>query len=287
MEAKKKVKEAEEKLEQAREVEQKAEEEREKVLASLLYRNGLWEQAMKEFGRIEKEQVAKPDVERLRRELETADRRRSDAQEHRRVRETKLETARLELANWNPEFERVTQASAEARQLQAWLLAVSQSEVVERELAKARGRQADCELRQILAEGLHHLAAATQGGDAAERELEEALEEWEEARDELKRTEEKLEWAIEAWVRAIQQWVEGPKEACEEAKENLEKAEEELERASEAWKATAIEKWMRANEKVRWSRRAWDRPWAEAREEWKGAEPRLYGARDLSGEESK
>ncbi|CCD17623.1 unnamed protein product [Trypanosoma congolense IL3000] len=191
-EARNKVKEAEKNLEQAREVEQKAREEREKALEALLWRNEQWEQAIKEFGRSEEEHVAKPDVERLRRELEKLDRRVTDAEIARKARENELEKARRELENWNTEFERMTQAPGATRTLRAWVLAVSESDDVEKELAKARGKQADCECRLFLAEGLHHLAAATQGVDAAERELEEALEEWERAREELKETEEKL-----------------------------------------------------------------------------------------------
>ncbi|CCD16046.1 unnamed protein product, partial [Trypanosoma congolense IL3000] len=272
-EAGKKVKEAEEKVEQARNVAHKAKEGREKVLAELLWRNEQWEQARKEFGRSEEEQVEKPDVEALQQELETADLRLTGAEIDRKVCENELETARLELANWNPEFERMTQALGEARQLRAWVLAVSESDDAERELSKARRELADCELRQILAEGWYHLAAAKQGVDATERELGEAMEERETCEKKLKEAEEELRRCC-----LVADDPQSGQQALERCKEWVEKAR--LAALEECWAALehewkSLEEWEKAEQREReplekalgaWARLRLER----AKDEWDG-----------------
>ncbi|CCD15840.1 unnamed protein product [Trypanosoma congolense IL3000] len=264
--------EAEEKLEQARKKEQDAKEEREKVLASLLWRNEQWEQAIKEFGRGEEEQVAQKDVEALQGELDKADKRVTDAQEHRKASETELETARRELENWNLEFERMTQAPGATRTLRAWVLAVSESDMAERELAKARRKQTGCERRLFLTEGSYHLAAATQGVDAAERELEEALEEWNTCEKELKEAEEELRRCCivaddpPSAQKALERCKEGMEKArlvalerewkrLEECEKTEQREREPLEKALGAWAKLRLKRakdeWDRVIQKLK------------------------------------
>ncbi|CCD12562.1 unnamed protein product [Trypanosoma congolense IL3000] len=295
MEAEKKMKDREEKLEQAREVEQKAKEERGKVLEALLYRNGLWEQAIKEFGRGEEEQVERPDVVALQGELETADRRLTDAQEHRKARENEVETARRELENWNLEFERMTQAPGATRTLRAWVLAVSESDMAEKDLAEARGKLTDCEVRLFLTGDSSHPAAAKQKEDGGEREFEEAREErkkafdkrmeacekWQESREELEEAKKKLEEASEKCEEAKEKWVRAREKGQEEADKKLMEAKKKLEEAREEceW---AEKKCEEASKKFEEEDKKWERArkeWEEAKKEWEEAKKKWEEAK--------
>ncbi|CCD12056.1 unnamed protein product [Trypanosoma congolense IL3000] len=303
MEAEKKMKDLEEKLEQAREVEQKAKEERGKVLEALLYRNGLWEQAIKEFGRGEKEQVAKPDVEALQRELETADRRVTDAQEHRKARENELETARRELENWNLEFERMTQAPGATRTLRAWVLAVSESDMAEKDLAEARGKLTDCEVRLFLTGDSSHPAAAKQKEDGGEREFEEAREErkkafdkrmeacekWQESREELEEAKKKLEEASEKCEEAKEKWVRAREKGQEEADKKLMEAYEKWQEANKVWEEAqkeceeASKKFEKEDKKWERARKEWEeakKEWEETKKKWEEAKKKLEAKKE-------